>query len=391
MANDVKYSVFQHYGTNAERLAFTPAPAAAIQPIYLWYETDTGSLYLYYTTWVLIAGAGTIVYVDPYGAIYGDGTIGSPLGVNVDGTSIGINEYNQLEFLGGADVLPFVNDYRLTLTSNTPVTTSDVTSSSDIFITPYIGQKIALYTGSSWVYSEPGQKTLALSSLTSGLPYDVFFDYNGGTPIVAILAWTSTTARATALTTQDGILVLTGALDWRYIGTIKTISTSATADFAGGSTTQVGGQRYCWNYYHRVIRPMRQFDSDNTWNYNTATWRQMNSGGGANGNMVECVVGVVEDRIRGSFVSQGQGSAANVLGSISIGLNSTSTPSRYMAIVSGGSSPQNASTVLFNDFPRLGYNFLVPLEIGNGVATMTWYGDANVAYVQSGMEADVLG
>lgn len=56
--SDIRYDVFQHYGTSAERLAFTPNPAAGIQPLYVWYETDTGSTYVYHTAWALVAGSG---------------------------------------------------------------------------------------------------------------------------------------------------------------------------------------------------------------------------------------------------------------------------------------------------------------------------------------------
>ena len=56
--SDTTYERFQHYGTNAERLAFTPNPAAGIQPIYIWYETDTGDTYIYHTSWVLMGAGG---------------------------------------------------------------------------------------------------------------------------------------------------------------------------------------------------------------------------------------------------------------------------------------------------------------------------------------------
>src|SRR5262245_56528207 len=105
MANDTTYNVFQRYGTNAARLAFTPAPAAGTQPIYLWYETDTGSLYLYYTSWILIAGSGATFYVDPYGALDGDGSIGSPLAVRVDNTTIIINGSNELQAVSSGLVI----------------------------------------------------------------------------------------------------------------------------------------------------------------------------------------------------------------------------------------------------------------------------------------------
>ncbi len=55
--SDTSYPTFQHYGTNAQRLAFTPSPGAS-QPIYMWYETDTGSTYLYDTSWHQLTSGG---------------------------------------------------------------------------------------------------------------------------------------------------------------------------------------------------------------------------------------------------------------------------------------------------------------------------------------------
>lgn len=59
--SDFLYETYQHYGTNVERLAFTPNPPAIadVQPIYLWWETDTDALYLYFTAWVLITSGVT--------------------------------------------------------------------------------------------------------------------------------------------------------------------------------------------------------------------------------------------------------------------------------------------------------------------------------------------
>lgn len=58
--SDTVYSTFQHYGTAAQRAAFTPSPAAGIQPIYIWYETDTGNVYLYDTSWHLISSSAVV-------------------------------------------------------------------------------------------------------------------------------------------------------------------------------------------------------------------------------------------------------------------------------------------------------------------------------------------
>ena len=60
--SDTTYNKFQHYGTNAERLAFIPDPpvGTGLQPIYIWYETDTGDTFLYHTAWIALAGSGIV-------------------------------------------------------------------------------------------------------------------------------------------------------------------------------------------------------------------------------------------------------------------------------------------------------------------------------------------
>lgn len=65
--SDTTYQTFQHYGTAAQRAAFVPNPAAGIQPIYIWYETDTGNTYLYDTAWHLLAsGTGAVSTFHPF-------------------------------------------------------------------------------------------------------------------------------------------------------------------------------------------------------------------------------------------------------------------------------------------------------------------------------------
>ena len=59
--SDTVYSTFQHYGTAAQRALFVPAPAAGIQPVYIWYETDTSNTYLYDTSWHLLTSAGVAI------------------------------------------------------------------------------------------------------------------------------------------------------------------------------------------------------------------------------------------------------------------------------------------------------------------------------------------
>jgi Fe-S cluster assembly scaffold protein SufB len=84
--SDTAYPVFQHYGTNAQRLAFTPSPAGGTQPIYIWYETDTNNYYIYTTGWhgpYSTGGAGTVTNTGTLTAgrlIIGNGTVDITVG-----------------------------------------------------------------------------------------------------------------------------------------------------------------------------------------------------------------------------------------------------------------------------------------------------------------------
>lgn len=55
--SDIRIDKILQWGTAAERAAFTPAPPTGIQTLYIWHETDTGSVYVYSDgTWYLISG-----------------------------------------------------------------------------------------------------------------------------------------------------------------------------------------------------------------------------------------------------------------------------------------------------------------------------------------------
>lgn len=73
--SNVKLNEFFQYGTNAERLAFTPSPASGVQPIYVWYETDTDEFYIYTSAWK-----------GPYTAASGAGS-GQKYSLTPDGTT----------------------------------------------------------------------------------------------------------------------------------------------------------------------------------------------------------------------------------------------------------------------------------------------------------------
>jgi hypothetical protein len=260
---------------------------------------------------------------------------------------------------------PKINNFRLTLTPNVPVTTSDVTGASTLYLTPYNGNQIALYNGTTWELLTTAQVSLALSGLTSGRPYDVFAWNNAGTVTLETLVWTNDTTRATALAYQDGVLVRSGSTTRRYLGTFYSTGTTTTEDSAAN--------RYLWNYYHRAKRPMTVFDATASWTYSTLAWRQAN---GSTANQMNFVIGVSEDAVFASLMTSFSNSTATVRTVFNtIQLDGTNGATGFTFAGSGqtGTSLYNITNI-GEGIVSAGRHFLAWLEYGAGVDTQTWHG-----------------
>lgn len=248
---------------------------------------------------------------------------------------------------------------RLTLTTAVPVTTSDVTAATTLYFTPFRGNRLRLYNGSNWTERALTEISASLSGLTANTNYDVFVYDNSGTLTLDLTAWTNDTTRATALTTQDGVYVKSGATARRYLGTIRITGTTGQCE---DSVTH----RYVWNYYNRQRRPMVVTESTSH-TYNTASWRAWNNVQSAAD--VECVVGVVEDSLAITSFAILTRSASN-LGEpvIGVGLNSTASPASNGQFGFGATTAQIRGSANDNSlYPRTGYNFIVVLEIAAAV------------------------
>ena len=275
---------------------------------------------------------------------------------------------------------------RLTLTSGTPVTTADVTGATNIYFTPYAGNRIALYDGSSgWNVRTFTEITIAVGTIDAAKPYDLFaYDNSGTVTFDAPLAWTNSTTRATALTTQNGVLVKTGATTRRYIGTFYTTATTTTEDsFA---------KRFLWNYYNRVNRPMRVIETANTWTYTTATFRQANANAA---NQLDIVVGWAEVEFNGYAVGLPSNNAAVATVTTGIGEDSTSAAATGCLLQSGQTQVNNRtvmSTATLRTFPAVGRHYYVWLEKSAATNTTTWFGDdGDATTAQTGIMGSIEG
>lgn len=262
---------------------------------------------------------------------------------------------------------------RLTLTSATPVTTSDVTAATNVYVTPYGGKRIALYDGAgTWVMYSFSEITISLSGFTADKNYDVFVYDSGGTVVAETVVWTNDTTRATAITLQDGVYVKSGSTTKRYVGTFRTTVTTGQCE---DSVTK----RYVWNYYNRVMRDIQVTDTTNSWTYATATMRAWNN---STANRVSFVRGVAEDAVNLDFYCYVVGSATTSFPTVAIGLDSTSTPSGVFIPGTASSTAGGTAMATYSANVAAGFHYLQLLEYV--ASSTTFYGDNGTTTMQSG-------
>jgi hypothetical protein len=274
---------------------------------------------------------------------------------------------------------------RLTLTSGSPITTTDVTAATTVYYSPFIGNTIALYDGVSvWNVLSFSELSIAVPA-TTATPYDVFAYNNSGVAALELTAWTNTTTRATGLTRQNGVAVKSGATTRRYLGSFCTTGVS-------GQTEDSLVKRYVWNVVNKAARPLFRNDSTDTWAYSTATYRQAN---GAAANQVETMIGIAQDAVSLDLYALVSSSSATQLVYVAIGQNSTTTPATggigYASGTSGAADFVMPHAHL-RTIPAVGITAWVWLERGSGTGTETWQGDGGAAtLIQSGLTGIVMG
>lgn len=268
---------------------------------------------------------------------------------------------------------------RLTLTSGVPFTTSDVTGASTLYYTPFKGNQISLFTGLGWTLYTFSQTSLVLTGLTSDTNYDVFISrvFPGIITLALSSAWASDTTRTDALTLQDGIMVLASDTSKRFLGTIRTTSTTTTEDSAA--------KRFVWNANNSKTRSLAVLESTNSWNYFTNAFRAVN------GNAANCFEYVQGDSMMLAVTAVGLSSASGGTQTVSIGIGIDST-SVSSAMQMGGNALSSQAQQLqggYKGYPALGYHKITWLEYGG--TNVTFYGNAGVGtFVQTGMIGEIL-
>lgn len=272
---------------------------------------------------------------------------------------------------------------RLSLTTGNPFPTADVTAATMLYYALYGGNQIGLYTGTSWQAFTIVELSIAVPATTNQM-YDVFVDYNSGTPILALTAWTNDSTRATALTLQDGVLVKTGSTGQRYVGCMRTTAVS-------GQTEDSFANRFVWNYYHQDERPLRILEATDSWAYTTATWRQAR---GQAANQVAFIVGVAGALLKADVLAFANNAGGATAVAVAVGLDSVTAPTANQLgrgqYVDGTHVTQIAASL--RAYPAEGYHYAAWLEYSAASGTTTWYGDNGDATLwQAGLQGTIRG
>ena len=276
---------------------------------------------------------------------------------------------------------------RLTLSSGLPILSSAVIGATSVYVTPFNGQLVPQWNGSTFVpsiFSETSQllsdSTLSPSGASANNLYDIFVWTSGGTIVCSRgPAWMSSSARGTgAGTTQlirvQGFLVNQYAIAngpaagyGLYVGTIICDAGAATVTFnptpaaaSGGPTN--GAWIGLWNEYNRTPIGAYVRDSKASWSYSTASWTTLDS---SSNNRISFIIGQSEDSISGLLIEQAESNASNDI-IFGIGVNSTTVPSGAVGEISVGSSSASTFSVAssYIGLPSSGLTYLQALQYG---------------------------
>lgn len=274
---------------------------------------------------------------------------------------------------------PATNGFRLTGVSGEPLMTSDSTSLTTIYLTPYKGNVIALHNGICWELVTSPEVSYALSGTTSDLPFDIFAVHSGSSVTLEALDWLNPVTRNTARVYQDGVLVKSGDPTRRYVGTCRARVGQTFCFVQAGVNAPARFDLF--NEDNQIEFGWSVVDTADNWSASPG-WQQ---GHGVGYNQVELMSGSAGAMLSAHLVATGNMSTGGGDSAVAFGVNSYSVPSgtRFMQL-SGVGGLSTFVAHISQNLP-LGCNVVVWLEWGSGSGN--WYGDAgdSNSRMQSGM------
>ena len=293
---------------------------------------------------------------------------------------------------------------RLTLTSGVPVLSSAVIGASGVIWTPFNGNGVPQWNGSTWILTAFAEISQALSDTTNspaaavaGGLYDYFVWFKSGAATLSRgPAWTNSTTRSLSLSRVAGfqtnsVQITNGpaAGYGLFVGSIVCDAGGATVTFnpapAAASGGPTGGAWVgLWNQFNRVSVGASARDSNSSWSYTTASWRAAD--GQAANNIITFVTGQQEDMLAASYTVVGRANQSVPSNGVAIGIGVDSVTSAVAAATpahaDAASSAESSVTASYVSAPMLGRHYVAAVEYSNNSAG-AFYGLEPTTGVQS--------
>lgn len=372
-------------------------PAAGVAVVYvdsvtkkLATKDDAGTVVAYgasISTPVTVANGGTgdtslTAYAVLTGGTTSTGAVQSIASVGTSGQVLTSNGAGALPTFQAAAAASsgIVDEFRLSLTSGTSVTTPDVTAATTLYLTPHVGRRMTIFDSSGNATTlTSAEISIAIPATTSQM-YDVWVYNSSGTLTLELLAWTNDTTRATAIVKTGaidaaGVWTKSGDTTRRYVGSVRTTAVS-------GQTEDSAANRLLYNEYNYVPRTLGKYNTGN-YVYTGAAWREA---AGSTTHRVSFITGVSSRAIKLESMSCTLTATSSVNLGGAIGLDSTTAPTPTNQRVgfytvgasSGFSLASSAETI-----PSVGFHFASQLEYG-GTGT-TFYDNAIITGQAAGI------
>jgi hypothetical protein len=306
---------------------------------------------------------------------------------------------SMVQVLAAASSPPITPQGRLTPTTHTPVTVADVTSSTVVYYTSYVGGYIPVWNGTSFTnLSFTSDLVLTLTAAASANALvDVFAIDVGGVATLGFgPVWGTSTpgsgargsgagttelariggvyANANVITLLNGVSTYSAISAGRatYLGTIWVdgVAGQVTCHRTYGQSRKFG----VWNAYNRVPLTLVAGDGTASWAYTTVAYRPSNNN---TANSLGVMTGLAEEQCSVAF-DQNVAVTGGAFPLAGIGVNSTTVPSGKVASggVGNATSGQYSLVARHEMQASLGINTLTALEEGSTSGTPTFSGTA---------------
>jgi hypothetical protein len=346
------------------------------------------------------------------------GNVGIGTTSPISGTALMVNgaaDANSLML--NALQVPLPAGGRLTLTSNTPVMTADVTGATTLYYADYNSDLVPVYNGTNWVeYSLSGQLSLALDSNSahtgyqqSGNNFDLFVGLNSGTlELCTGPAWSSNSSRGTgAGTTQlqmlNGIWTNENSMTCRFGNSSSNTFTCAAnqCTFVGSMRATANGQSTVKcipsaaaggtapvigisNAYNQVPISCIDMDSTNPWTYAASAFRAANN---STSNSIGWISALAQGPIVLSYTNTNSNSTVGNITYIGVSQidNSASVSRDALMSAPTGTTADNwqQSSINFSSYPVLGYHTYYAVESCGGGTCSYGLGAASMVFTMN--------